>query len=131
MSTEDNKKTAMRFTNEAWNQGNLAVLDEVCDPSYRIEGFGGLAELKQGMVEMGRAFPDARFTVEEIIAEGDAVATRWTWSGTHLGPYQDIAPTGKHLTQAGMTIFHFAGGKIIHDRYESSSPDTRQALLEP
>ena len=55
MSTEENKKTARRMTEEPWNEGKLDVLDEICDASYHLEGFGGIAVLKQAIAEYRRA----------------------------------------------------------------------------
>jgi steroid delta-isomerase-like uncharacterized protein len=129
MSTEDNKKVARRMTEEPWNHGNLDALDEVCAPSYRLHGLGGVAELKQAIAAYRRAFPDLQMTIEELIAEGDAVASRWTIRGTHQGEFEGIAPTGKVVTGSGITIFHFADGKIVEDRFESADPDLRQQLL--
>lgn len=131
MSTEDNKRVARRMTDEVWNLGKPEVLDEICAPSYHLRGTGGLAELKRDITLMRRAFPDLRYTVEEMIAEGNAVVSRWTWHGTHRGEFEDIASTSKELTATGITIFHFADGKIVDDLFEMGSPDLRQILLAP
>jgi predicted ester cyclase len=64
-----------------------------------------------------------------MIAERDAVVSRWTWRGTHQGEFEGVAPTGKVLTATGITIFHFAGGKIVGDHFESSIPGLREQLL--
>lgn len=129
MSTEENTQVARRITDEVWNRGRLDVLDEICAPTYRLRGTGGIAELKQSVEALRRAFPDLCFTIEEMIAEGDAVAARWSLRCTHLGEFEGIAPTGKVLNETGITVFHFAGGRIIDDRFESSIPDVRQMLL--
>ena len=60
----------------------------------------------------GRAFPDLQHTVEEIIAEGNAVAARWTTHGTHTGTFQGIAPTGRRVTTSGVTVHHLREGRI-------------------
>ena len=59
-----------------------------------------------------QAFPDFRFTVEDQLAEGDRVATRWTWQGTHSGEFMGAAPTGKEVKITGMTIHWLRNGKI-------------------
>ena len=59
-----------------------------------------------------QAFPDFRFTVEDQLAEGDRVATRWTWQGTHSGEFMGAAPTGKEVKLTGMTIHRLRNGKI-------------------
>jgi hypothetical protein len=58
------------------------------------------------------AFPDAQITVEDQIAEGDKVVTRWTGRGTHQGEFMGVAPSGNRVEIAGMTIDRFSGGKI-------------------
>jgi predicted ester cyclase len=102
MSTEDNKKIARRLLEEPFSKGNLDVLDEFCAPSYQHKNLGGLAELKQAIVELRRGFPDIRQIVEEMIAEDDKVVSRVTWRGTHTGEFQGVAPTGKVLTANGL-----------------------------
>ena len=60
----------------------------------------------------GRAFPDLHHTVEEMIVEGNTVAARWTVQGTHTGSFQDIPPTGRTVTNAGITVHHLRDGRI-------------------
>lgn len=60
--------------------------------------------------------PDLRFTIEQEVAEGDAVVSRWTAKGTNSGPLMGIPPTGKVITMAGINIFRIANGKITEDR---------------
>jgi predicted ester cyclase len=129
MSVERNKASVRPFIEEPWNKGELATLDELCAPNYILHGLGGLQELKIGCTDVRRAFPDFHFTVEEMIAEGDKVAFRWTTWGTHQGEYEGIAPTGKVVTTTGITILRFAEGKIVEDRFESGSPGLRQQLM--
>jgi steroid delta-isomerase-like uncharacterized protein len=61
------------------------------------------------------AFPDLRYTVEDQLAEGDLVASRWTVRGTHRGELMGIAPTGKEIGLTGITIQRFANGKIAEE----------------
>ena len=63
-----------------------------------------------------RAFPDLHFTIEELVAEGDTVAGRVTMSGTHLGPFQGIPPTGRSFQQNHMHFVRFRDGKAIEHR---------------
>ena len=128
MSVEENKAIARRFVEEPRNQGNMAVLDELCAPNYVRNGRDGLEELKAAIANFRAGFPDAQFTIEEMIAEGDKVAYRWSARGTHHGEYAGIAPTGKAMTATGITIIRFADGKIVEDRFESSSPSLKQQL---
>jgi predicted ester cyclase len=116
MSTEDNK-ALMHRAYDALNQKNLAVLDEVDAPDLVVHivstTIQGLEAFKQGLWLFLTAFPDARFTLEDLIAEGDRVAVRYTFRGTHTGNYMGIAPTGKQVTQTGITINRFANGKAV------------------
>jgi predicted ester cyclase len=130
MSTEDNKKAARRMIEEPWNAGNLGLLDELCDPSYHMEGMGGLDDLKQLIQEYRRGFPDMRWTAEEAIAEGDTAVVRWRARGAHTGEFESVAPTGKELAITGITIFHFANGKCVDSNFEFSIPSVRQYLLD-
>lgn len=68
--------------------------------------------------------------VEELVAEDDTVVVRWTCRGTHSAEYDGIAPTGKALTSTGISIYHFANGKLLEDRFESNITDMRRYLLE-
>jgi len=65
------------------------------------------------------AFPDARVTVEDQIAEGDKVLDWWTATGTHTGDPMGLPTTGRRIEVPGITISRFSGGKIVEDRYQS------------
>jgi steroid delta-isomerase-like uncharacterized protein len=116
MSTEDNK-ALMHRAYDALNQKNLAVLDEVYAPDLVVHivstTIQGLEAFKQGLSLFLTAFPDARFTIEDMIAEGERVVVRYTFRGTHTGNFMGIAPTGKQVTQTGITIIRFANGKAV------------------
>jgi predicted ester cyclase len=131
MSLEDNKAIVRRYLNEPWNQGNLAILDELCAPGFCINGIASLAEIKRAIFEARRAFPDIHDTIEEIIAEGDTVVIRWTITGTHRGVYEGIPPTGKPIKFTGITIVHLCDGKIVEDRFEGGSPSFKEQVSDP
>ncbi len=121
MSTEENKALVRRAFEEGWNTGNLDVFDETTDPDYvlhdpsvpgdvvGVDGLKGFASAFLG------AFPDLRFSVEDQVAEGDMVATRWTSSATHEGELMGIAPTGNRTGVSGVTVSRVSGGKIAED----------------
>ena len=115
MSTEDNKALIRRAYEEGFNQRNLAVLDEVNASDLVSHNASttmqGLEAFKQFLSLYLSAFPDARFTVEEEIAEGERVASRYTFRGTHQGELMGIPPTGKQVTVTGMIINRIANGK--------------------
>jgi predicted ester cyclase len=64
---------------------------------------------------MDRAFPDYHYTIEELIAEGDKIVARWTFSGTQKGEYMGIAAIGKHASGTGTSTFRIFGGKIVEE----------------
>jgi steroid delta-isomerase-like uncharacterized protein len=117
MSTEENKALVRRVYEEGFNQRNLAVLDELGVPDFVYHNASmtiqGLEAYKQFLSMEITAFPDARFTVEDMIAEGDTVVSRHTFHGTHQAELQGIPPTGKHVTVMGIAITHVANGKAV------------------
>jgi steroid delta-isomerase-like uncharacterized protein len=118
MSAE-NKAVVRRYIEEVWNQRKLNVLDELIDPNYvehdpASPDFGRGVNAARSAVNLYlAAFPDTNFTIEEMVAEGDRVVTRWTARATHKGELRGIAPTGRKVTVAGTTISRIAGGKIV------------------
>jgi steroid delta-isomerase-like uncharacterized protein len=117
MSTEDNKALARRVIEEIINEGKLSLADELIASEYvysspgspEMRGPEGMKQLVQGYRV---AFPDVRLSVNEQIAEGDKVLTRWTATGTHEGDFMGIAPTGKRISVDGMILSRCVGGKI-------------------
>ena len=115
---EENKALIRGFVEEAFNKGNLDVVDEVYastfishDPTTPEEQ-GSPESVKQFVNTYLSAFPDGRTTVEDSIAEGDRVVYRWTFRGTHQGELMGISPTEKQVEITGITINRLSGGKI-------------------
>ena len=117
MSTEDNKATNRRLFQEVLNTGNLALVEEIVSPDNVFHTptgpIHGLEGYKQFINLYLSAFPGLQFTIEDEIAEGDKVVTRYTARGTHRGDLQGIAPTGKQATVTGIVIGRFAHGKLV------------------
>lgn len=119
MTVEEwNKAGFRRMYEEGLNGGNLAVADELIDPEcldHEAHPGGNRGpESMRGLITMLRtAFPDLRFTIEELIAEGDTVAGRLTMNGTHTGPLMGMPPTGRAVRQAHMHFVRFRDGKAI------------------
>jgi len=116
--SEQNKYVVRRLFEEVWNKGNLSVADEFFAPNYAHHdpstpdvGRGPESEKKRATLYR-TAFPDLRLTIEEIIAEGETVMTRWSCRGTHKGDLRGIAPTGKQTNISGMTIARVVNGKF-------------------
>lgn len=103
---------------ELFNKGNLHLADEIMAPDFvehdpnMPEDLHG-PEAFEGYVSAYRsAFPDLHIAVEDQVAEGDKVATRWTGTGTHDGELTGISPTGRRIDVAGIDISRISGGKI-------------------
>lgn len=115
--SEGDKSIIHRYFDETWNKGNLDVLNEIIaddcvnhDPAN--PGVRGPEGYKQLIGMYRAAFPDTRFTVEDQIAEGDTVVTRWTAQGTHEAELMGIPATNKHVTVTGIDIHRISSGKI-------------------
>ena len=119
--SEANKALVRRWGEEGFNMGNVDLADEVYDADvfYHEPAAGelkGLEVLKQFVRSWLVAFPDAQLTIENQVAEGDKVATHWTFVGTHRGTFRGIAPTGRHIKMNAMYFYRFANDKIVEIR---------------
>jgi steroid delta-isomerase-like uncharacterized protein len=117
-STEANKTMVRQAMDEMFTQGNLAAVDKYVAADYvehqPMPGApAGREGLKQTITILRRAFPDARFNVEDVIAEGDKVVVRSTITGTHKGDYMGIAATGKPFTMTAIDILRVQNGKAV------------------
>jgi steroid delta-isomerase-like uncharacterized protein len=115
MSIEENKALVRRWVEEVQCQHNLAAIDDLLAPDfvdYSTPGAVGRGAVRQFFSMMFAAFPDMRFTVRQQIAEGDKVLTYKTFHGTHLGPFNGIAPTGRSVNVDVMDILTVTGGQI-------------------
>jgi steroid delta-isomerase-like uncharacterized protein len=117
---ETNKVLVQRMIDEVMNQHDPAVVDELFAADYLMHDPAWPGEVKgpEGFKQWAGAmldpyFSDSRVTIEDTIAEGDKVAVRWTWSGTHTGEFMGIGPTGRQITVAGISIHRFADGKFV------------------
>ncbi len=122
MSAGENKALVRRAFEEGWNTGNLDLFDETTaqeyvlhDPSVSEEEVRGVEGVKRFASMYLRAFPDLRCTIEDQLAEGDKVATRWTSSATHQGELMGIPPTGNQTGVSGITISRVSEGKLVED----------------
>lgn len=117
--TSEYYKAADRAILEVWSTGDLDRLDDLVaqdvvhhDP-YDPQASSGLDGMKKTIAVYRQAFPDAVFTVEDQIAEGDKVVTRWRSVGTHLGSLTGEAPTGASVTCTGMAVEQFEDRKVV------------------
>ncbi|MCW4040624.1 MAG: ester cyclase [Candidatus Bathyarchaeota archaeon] len=128
MSLEENKALVRRFV-EAYNNRNLDVFDELLAPNYfdhtsQVDREG----LKQLMNMAFTAFPDFQEAIHDIIAEGDEVWARITFTGTHRGEWMGIAPTGKTVTTEMVDIFRIENGKLAEYRDVNNNVDFLKKL---
>ena len=118
MSAEENKALVRRFVEEVQSAGNIDVVDELCSPEFvnhsappgvppNCEG------VKQLTAMFRRAFPDSYFTVEDMIAEGDKVATHKTFHGTHEGEFMGMPPTGRRVSMELIDIVRISEGRVV------------------
>jgi len=119
MSAEESNKAIMRRFWDVWEQGNINLLDELLAPDY-VNHTLATPDLPRGpegvkeVVSMFRnAMPDLRVVVEDMIAEGDKVATRYALEGTHRGELFGIPPTGQRLSIKSITVERVSEGKIV------------------
>jgi steroid delta-isomerase-like uncharacterized protein len=116
--TERNKTVVRRFIEEVQNKRDWEVYDELNAPDFvNLSAPPGVpSDREGGKMFLGaflNAFPDCQFTIEDMIAEGDRVATKKTFSGTHTAEFNGIPPTGKEVTITFVDILRLRDGKII------------------
>lgn len=116
--SEENKALVRRVYEQVWNNKNLDALDELNAPDVINHGAPpglppGVEGSKAYLGMFISAFPDTQMTIEDQIAEGDKVLTRWTARGTHTGELMGIPATGKQVTVTGLDLSRIAGGKVV------------------
>ncbi|HEY5866183.1 MAG TPA: ester cyclase [Candidatus Tectomicrobia bacterium] len=136
MSAADNKAVIRRLYDEVFQAWHLAVIDEVVAPEFvghemAADTPPGPEGFRQCYARLRSAFPDLCYTVDDLIAEGDKVVVRWTWSCTHTGVFRGIAPTGRQATVTGMAIYRLTGGKIVERWAELGMHRLLQQLSAP
>jgi predicted ester cyclase len=119
VSTEANKELVRRLYEEAFNEGDLDLVDELVSPEVVthnpiiLDAPTGPDSIRGGLVMIRKAFPDFHVEVLDLIAEGDRVAAFLTMSGTNEGDYRRGGATGKRGTMRAFFIWRVAGGKLV------------------
>ena len=129
--SETNKALLRHVIEEGFNKRNVALFDELfADCVYRAPGVGELRgeAYRPFLTSVLAAFPDGRWTIEDQVAEGDKVVTRWTFIGTHKREIIGIAPTGRQVRLSGMMIDRIVGGKITEEWEEYDTLGMMQQL---
>jgi predicted ester cyclase len=116
--TAANKELVRRFYREVYGDWNMAMVDEVVSPRFMShdwpkDGGSGPQVFRNYYTFIRSVVPDARYEVDDLLAEDDRVMVRWRMLGTHQGEYQGIAPTGRAITLKGVAIYRLEGGKMV------------------
>src|ERR687897_905133 len=128
-TAEENKAIFRRYAEEVGNQLNLELVDEIFERyiSHQADGSTlerGPEDVKRFHREFHSAFSDFHINIEDQIAEGDKVVSRYAIRGIHQGEFRGLAPTGKEIELKGVTIFRFSPeGKVVEtwDSYDQLS----------
>jgi steroid delta-isomerase-like uncharacterized protein len=130
--SDNNKATVKRVVDEHWNKNNPALAAElftencsVHTPDGELKGVEGARNLLNAYAT---AFPDFHITTDDLIAEGDKVAFRYTFAGTHKGKLGEIAASGKAVTVSGIGFYQIVGGKVTEGRLEWDRASLREQI---
>ena len=103
-----NKQTIRSLYEDALSAHHVELISELFAPEFP----GGAASFQAAVGDLIGAFPDIRYSVLDVVAEGDRVAVRWQWTGTHRAPFRGFAPTEGPVTDTGMAIFTLSNARI-------------------
>ena len=116
MSTEENKAIVRRFLEEGPSKGNLDIADELLSPDFTLHvplpASQGIEGINEVITTCRAAFEHLNVTIEDMTAEGNKVAARFTARGIHTGNFMGLPATGKPITMTGIEIFRIKDGKI-------------------
>jgi len=115
MTDEDNKALVRRYI-ETWNRGDLPGMATYWSPDmihHTRSGSHGFEAVRSIVSNFMRAFPDLTFEIEDLVADGDRVASRMTARGTHTGEYMGVPATGRSVSCSVFGIARLANGKLV------------------
>ncbi len=118
--SEQNKTLIRRVIEEMWNQRKVELANEFYSEEFighdpNNPGVRGPEGIREIVLKYVHAFPDTQFSIDDMVAEGDRVAMRWTAIGTHDGDLDGMAPSGKPISVSGMSIDRIVDGKIVEE----------------
>jgi len=134
MSTEQNKALVRQLVEEFFNRGNTGLADTLLAPDFveREELPPGIPRDREGVKQLAAlfrsAFPDFNVTIDDLVAEGDKVVLRATWSGTQKGEFMGVPPTGKRVSFGVIDILRIADGKFVEHWGQMDSMGMMQQL---
>ncbi len=122
MSLEQNKAVARRHFEDVWNKCDMNAADAIYAPDYVQYSYGptdqeirGREDIKKYVAKGCSTNQAYRYTIQDMIAEGDKVVTRWSLAMKHTDTIMGIAPTGKELTMTGIDIARIVAGRIVEN----------------
>jgi steroid delta-isomerase-like uncharacterized protein len=132
MST-NSRAIIQRFIEEILNQKKLAVADEIVAEDFiELDPFPGQGQGRQGLKDVlgmfFSGFPDMHWVIEDQIAEGDKVVTRFTWTGSQQGTFMGIPATGRQVKVKGVVIDRVVDGRMVDSRILMDSMGMMQQL---
>ena len=115
---------------EVWNNGNFEEIDAIIDPTFvrtvnQMPEVKGIDGIKKVITDLRTSYPNLKLSIDNEIYSENSLAYRWVWAGTNTGP-GEMPPTGKSINNWGLTILHFANGKITRQIVAYNN----QALME-
>ena len=134
MAAEQNKALIVRFVEELFNRGNMGIVGEIFAPDFieREQLPPGIPDGREGVkvltTELRSAFPDFKATIDDILAEGDKVVIRMTWSGTQKGEFMGVPATGKRVSFGVIDIIRITNGKLVEHWGQMDSMSLMQQL---
>ena len=131
----DYKSLVRRYYAEVWNAWSASALEELISGDIVFRGsmgitVNGIDEFRQYVDKIRAAFPDFHNHIEELIAEGEKVAARITYTGTHQGELFSFSATGSKITYSGIAIFEFAECKIVRGYVLGDSESLKRQLVQ-
>jgi len=113
-----NKELVRRFYKEVYVDWKMELVDEVVSPRFTSHDWPegdptGPQGFRNYYSAIRSALPDARYAVDDMVAEGDRVVVRWRLLGTHMGDFRGIEPTGRPIVLKGIAIYRVQGGKLM------------------
>ena len=134
MAAEQNKALIRRLIEELFNKGNTGIVGEIFAPDFvdHEQLPPGIPSGREGVkvltTMMRSAFPDFKATIHDILADGDKVVIRMTWSGTQKGEWMGVPATGKRVSFGVIDIIRIANGKLVEHWGQMDSMGLMQQL---
>ncbi len=131
--SEQNKNVIRKLVDGVWNRRDLSVFDATFSDAFvdRTPRPGmdpGKAAFRQMVIGLQAAFSEDKTTLDDLIAEGDKVAWRWTYRAKNTGSFMGMPPTGKQITLTGFTIDRIANGQIVERWHQMDVAGLMQQL---